>query len=249
MSEISLHTETGAITLNVVLMLLSLLLIVLGTWFHTKIIMISKREKEMTWKHDITNSTFLIFHYAHAWLFHTLTYFIPDLHIYVGKWYCYTYRILAYYGNIYTVGHSLSICTMKYILIVHWEKARNYGHDRIKNAFFWLNIIHPMINYGVHFLVYPEFIMVYDGITTSNRCLGEKEYLEEKENVTSSVKLHHICQMIKSYHNQSNIVDVAVSIGRKSLCYLQTGSVYLMAWNIIEIGLYLHIFSFARRYY
>ena len=126
MSEISIHDETGAIATNVVLMFLSLFLIVLGTWFQTKIIMISKREKEMTWKHDITNSVFLIFHYAHAWLFHTLTYFISDLHNYVGKWYCYTYRILAYYGNIYTVGHSLSICAMKYILIVHWEKARNY---------------------------------------------------------------------------------------------------------------------------
>lgn len=247
MSEISIHNETGAIATDVVLMFLSLLLIVLGTCFQAKIITISKREKEMTWKHDITNSTFLIFHYGHAWFFHTLTYFVQDLHHYVGKWYCYTYRILAYYGNIYTVGHSLSICSMKYILIVHWEKARNIGHDRIKNVFFWLNIIHPMINYAVHFLVYPEFILVYDGITQSNRCLGESEYLEEKENATSIVKLHHICQMVQSYQNQRNVIDMVVSIGRKSLCYLQTGSIYFMAWNIIEIGLYLHIFSFARR--
>ena len=82
MPKIIVHTETGVISTNVVNMFLSLLLIALGTWFHTKIIVISKREKEMTWKHDITNSAFLIFHYAHAWLFHTLSYFIPDLHNY-----------------------------------------------------------------------------------------------------------------------------------------------------------------------
>ena len=247
MSQAGSYTETLLAPTTILLLILCFLVFFIGIWFHAKIISISWREKDMTWKHDITNSLMIIFHYTHGIMMHTLTLFIPNLHHYTGNWFCYVSRVLTYYGNLYSIAHSLMICCLKYILIVKWEKASFYGKDKIINAFFFVNIFHPFVTIVLHLVVYPDFIFVYDGISHSNRCLGERESVWKQANETSNVKLHHICEMVENIDGDTNLAYVAVNFGRRILCYFQTTLIYAMAWNLIEIVLYWNIFSFARR--
>ena len=247
MSQSDSYIETLFSPSTILLLILCFLFFIIGIWLHAKIISISWREKDMTWKHDITNSLLLICHYIHGMLMHILTHFVPDLHHYTGNWFCYVSRVLTYYGNLYSIGHSLVICSLKYILIVKWEKASFYGKDKIINAFFFVNIFHPFVTIVLHLVIYPEFIFVYDGISPSNRCLGERENVSKHGNETVIVKLHHICEMVDTDDIHTNLAYAAMIVGRKMLCYLQTSLIYVMAWNIIEIALYWNIFSFARR--
>lgn len=232
---------------TILLLILCLLFFLIGIWLHYKIISISRREKDMTWKHDITNSIMITCHYAHSILMHTLTHFIPDLHHYTGNWFCYVSRVLTYYGNLCITGHSLMICSLKYILIVKWAKASLYGKEKIINAFFFVNIFHPCVTVVLHLIVYPDFIFVYDGVSHSNQCLGERDSFWKPENETFSVKLHHICEMVDNTDRDTNLAYSALITGRKIICYFQITAIYAMAWNIIEIALYWDIFSFARR--
>ena len=247
MSQSGSHIETFFSTSTIVLLILCFLCFIIGICLHAKIMSISWREKDITWKHDITNSIMLTCHYGHGILMHSMTHFFPDLHHYTGNWFCYVSRVLTYYGNLYSIGHSLIICCMKYVLIVKWEKASLYGKDKVINAFFFINIFHPVLNIVLHLVVYPEFIFVYDGISHSNRCLGESEGVWKQENGTSNVKLHHFCEMVENIDIDTNLAFAAMIKGRKILCYFQTSLIYVMAWNIIEIVLYWNIFSFARR--
>ena len=248
MAETNSNFETIVTPTTILLMLFGLLLYLFASILHTKIIIISIREKEMTWKHDITYSVLRMFQYSQSFLMHTLTYLIFDLHVYTGRWICYTARVLSYFLNLYSIGHSLMITTLKYFMIVHWEKASVIGEDRIKTAFFWLDMFNPAINIGIHLIVKPDFFLIYDGITQSNRCLGETETFWSRENETSSVKLHNVCEMIEPHHEEENhFLYSALFVGRKSLCYVHTVFIYLMAWNIFEMLLYWKIFTFARR--
>ena len=220
-------------------------LYIIGIRFHTKIIQISIREKDLTWKLDITNSVILVTHYSHSIVMHGLTYLIPNLHEQTGNWFCYTYKAFAYYGNLYTIGHSMVVSILKYIIIVQWEKVRNHGNQMVAEILFWFNFLHPVLNIVVHLFVRPDFLWIYDGISNSNRCLGESVGIVSNSSKTSNMKLHHLCNIVEPIYSYS--IEYGIFIARKSICVLQTLNIYLMAWNIIEIFLYCQIFAFARR--
>ena len=114
--------------LNIIIpTMLAIIIVFIGLYLHVKIIKISKKEKEMTWKLDITNSCILIFNCSHCLFMECITHIVPNLYKYTGEWFCYTSKIINYYGSLYTIGHSMIISILKYVLIVHWKKARSFG--------------------------------------------------------------------------------------------------------------------------
>ena len=48
----------------------------IGVYLHVKVIQVSKKEKELTWKMDISNSVILLICSIHSLFMHTLTYFV-----------------------------------------------------------------------------------------------------------------------------------------------------------------------------
>ena len=107
-----------------------------GIYLHVKIIKISKKEKEMTWKLDITNSCLLIFNCTHSNLMEHITYIVHNLYTYTGQWFCYASKVVNYYGNLYTAGHSMIVSILKYIRIVHWKQSRKLGKEKVDGIFF-----------------------------------------------------------------------------------------------------------------
>ena len=55
-----------------------------GVFIHTKIIQVSRREKEISWMLDVTNSVVFIFHFAHIIIMYEITYIVQDLYLYLG---------------------------------------------------------------------------------------------------------------------------------------------------------------------
>ena len=123
---------------------------IIGLYFHTKIIIVSRKEKEMTWKLDVTNSSLLIAHFTYKLTMHGITYIVPDLYLFTGEWFCYASKFFTYYGTLYTSTHSLIVSVMKFFLIVHWKNVRNFGKDKVKEIFFFLNFLHPLFTIALH---------------------------------------------------------------------------------------------------
>ena len=129
----------------IALMVVAVAIYFCGVYFHVKIIQASRKDKDLTWMLDITNSIMILFHFFQGIFMHTITYTIKDLYLYTGEWFCYLFKVIANYTTFYMFGHALIISLTKYTIIVHWKKAREWGNEKVAMLFFWINIIHPVI--------------------------------------------------------------------------------------------------------
>ena len=226
------HNLAGEITVA----LTGICLYIIGVYLHVKIIIASKRDKEMTWKMDITNSVMIIIMYTNAIFMHTITYMIPDLHLYTGKWFCYVEMFISCYLITYQIRHSTVIAMLKYIIVVRDDKARDFGRERIIQLFFWINLLHPTIEMALHLIVRPDFLWAYGGLQQINNCLGNTE---------NPTKLHTLCYLTQPLNQYS--FEYTVSILRQIICWLHVIIFYVLLWNLLDVFLYYKIFTYARR--
>ena len=217
-----------------------------GVYFHIKIIKVSLKDKDITWKMDITNSCMLLFHGMHDIFMHSITYLIQDLYTYTGEWFCYTSKVLVNYGNMYMFGHSLVLSIMKYILIVKWQTTREFGKEKLIKIFFWINIMHPLFRILFQLIISPDYFWEYDGYPQFDRCLGDPKDNLAPNNNKSLTKLHDLCGLIVE-PPRVNYLQYTVYICRLSCCWLNVVFIYLVVWNLIEILFYCQTFAFMRR--
>ena len=197
---------------------------------------------------DITNSIFLMIHYFNCMFMHTLTYSIPNLHEVTGKWFCYFAKCLNVIGAAHTTGHSVLISLIKYVVIVHYQgNITSTKKEKVKTIFFWINAVYPFLVFAICNMIRPDFIFIYDGVSSANRCLGKSEILSSLDNSSSIFKLHHICNIRAP--NDLVSFEYLVFIVKTSICWIHIILFYGNVWNLTEIIVYINIFRFMRRYY
>ena len=69
----------------IMLMLVAVMIYLWGVYFHVKIIQVSKKDKDLTWRLYIANSITMIIIFLQAIIMHSITYIIRDLYVYTGK--------------------------------------------------------------------------------------------------------------------------------------------------------------------
>ena len=240
-----IETDYMSIGGILVLPVIALSVYIIGIFLHAKIIKTSIKGKEMTWKLDVTNSFLLMIHYAHVLFMTSLTFFVHDVHIYTGKWFCYASKLLTYYGNFYISAHTLVVVILKYIMIVHWEMAMIVGHDKIKEIFFWTNFLHPTLMISIHFVIRPDFLFAYDAYRETDICLGDPKHNLDPARNESLTKLHNLCEFDQP--PLDNYLEFLVYVLRTSVCGIQFILFYCVLWNFLEIFFYILIFKFMRR--
>ena len=232
---------------NIIIQIITLICVYLtGVYFHVKVIKMSKKDKEMTWKLDLTNSCLVLAHHGHCVIIDTVTYIIQDLHTYTGDWFCYTSKVLNLYGNLYTGAHSLIVSLLKYILIVHWKRSRNFGQEKVKTLFFWINILYAVVMICIHLSMRPDFFAVYDGFARVDRCLGDPNNNLGTNSTRTQIKMHTICKMmVKPRHD--DYFGNTIYILRNCICWPHIVFEYLVTWNVVELVVYWRIFAFMSR--
>ena len=168
------------------------------------------------------------------------------MHTYTGNWFCYFSKMLSVIGSAHSTGHSFIISFIKYFIIVyHQSNITNVKKDKLKTIFFWINLIYPFVMFGMLNVIKPDFIFIYDGISTANRCLGKSEVLSNIKNNSSAIKLHDICNF-QEPHDSFSLVYI-IFIIRKMICWIHIIFIYANVWNLIECVIYIRIFRFMRR--
>ena len=186
----------SGVTTVVLLWIFGSLTFFIGIFLHVRIITLSKREKDLTWKLDVTNSSLSIAHFTIV--LYGITYAVEDLHIYTGEWYCYLAKELRYYGSLNVTAHSLVVSIMKYILIIHWQKVRDFGKEKVTNIFFFVNFLHPFCTAAIHLMIRSDFLWVHDPYKEIDLCLGDpNNYWGQSRNGTPA-KWHNMCMSIAS---------------------------------------------------
>ena len=218
----------------------------IGVYFHFKVIKVSFKEKDITWKLDITNSIILTVHHGYFLFMKIITFVIQDLHAYTGTWLCYLSKVAKYLGGLHISAHTLVIAILKYIMIVRWDWAMVVGQDKIKKAFFFIDFLHPILILSVLLLVRTDFLVEWDSPSEEiDRCLGDpKNNLDPARN-HSLTKLHHLCQ-IDTPSNDNNFENFGYYF-KTSICWTHFTIFYLCFSNLLEVLFYTLIFKFMRR--
>ena len=218
---------------------------VIGVFVNVKIIIVSRKDKGMTWKMDICNSIILIVHYLHIIVMHGVTLLIKDLHLYTGSWFCYVSKILIIYGNAHVTGFSFIVSILKCVMIVHWKQARHFGDERVKQIFFWITLIYPVYMLAMFHVVKLNFLEVYNTISQANRCLGESDMFPDQNPEVAERNLHHMCELEMPPDLVS--IEFVVYIVRTSICWIHVTLAYSNFYNITEAFIYYRIFYFMWR--
>ena len=234
----------------IALMVVSVVIYFWGVYFHVRIVQVSKKDKDLTWKLDIFNSIMMLFIFFQSIFMHTITYIIKDLYMYTGEWFCYLFKFIATYINFYLYGHALIISLTKYTIIVHWQTAREWGNEMVAMLYFWINIVHPVISILIWMCIRPDFFWAYDGMAHIDRCLGDPkdmwvvnfENLMENKSLT---KLHGLCQM--NSPPKEDYIQYLIHIFKACSCWLHVGYHYGAALNLLEMAVYVKIFVFMHR--
>ena len=234
----------GLIT-KVSLGVLVLCFYIIGVYLHSKIIVASKRDKEMTWKLNIINSVGISFHYAHVLILSAITYLIKDLYLYTGSWFCYLSKIITISGMALVTGHSLIIALMKYTMIVHHKKVMAFGQEKAKKIFMGINIMYPIYIQCIYHVFRHDFLFVYDGISQANRCLGTSELNASNDGNKTSIKLVDLCYFEAPSDRIS--FEFGLYVFRKGVCWFHFLVNYSNFFNIIEAFIYCLVFNFMRR--
>ena len=200
----------------------------------------------MSWQLDVIYSCVRVFVNTFAYFLYAVTYMVPNLYLLTGRWFCYASKMMLHYNNMIIAHYTLIVAILKYVVIVHWQWARGFGHDKVKKLFsFILGFCIPMVNILIYFTVRPDFLWAYDGHKQVDMCLGDpKGNWEEGTNQTQT-KLHMLCLNIEPATD--GYFDYFLSNSRKGLCWFQIIFSYLALWNLLDCAVYIKIFSEMKR--
>ena len=228
------NNDENDIALNILIEVLMMTFYSIGIVLHIKIIKVSKKDKDLTWKIDISNSILVIFCFAFVILTHFLTHWIDNLYQYTGEWLCYTLKVIIHYSMLFNGGQSAVVSIMKYFILVHDEKFM-HRKEEVKTTFFWINILHPVFYIIMHIILVPDFYIIYGGISSVNTCLGTTRLDYNK------TRWWQLCDF------DTDNVSYALFVLKSLACKTQVISIYIIQYNFLEIFFYNRIFSKMKR--
>ena len=230
---------------QIIMCIIALFVYGIGVFLNIKIIQVSRKQKQMTSKLDETNSIIFIIHYAHVMFMHGITYLVDDLYLYLGKGFCYLSKTLTVIGNSHSTQHSFVISMMKYMMIVHYQTVSDSKKSQMKTRFFVLNLLYSISPILIFSMLRPDFIIIYDGVSQANRCLGIPEVRSENGSNETAIKLHHMCNVPEPL--EPAFFSFLFNFFQKMICWMYIIFIYLNVGNILEMVIYFLIFSYMRR--
>ena len=216
----------------------------LGLHFQIQIIISSIREKGVTWRIDMCNSIVMIFFYSFRIIFEIITYFIPVLYPYTGRWFCWIALFINLFGATFIISHSLVVSAYKYVYIVHNDLVRYIGGNNVSIASMGLSLLLPAL-LTLMFVMRPT-IPTYSSIYN---CLGMEVEKSAHVNESSAVKVQRLlfCGFDDFSDTEYGLMDYFINIINMMGCFISVAIVAAIIANITEAFLYLKIFSFIKR--
>ena len=209
-----------------------------GLGIQIKIISVCWRDKDgKAWLIHMTHSISVMLYYAFYIPFFTVTNTLPNLaDQYTGEWFCYLATFITVYGFSMISFNSLLIAVMKYVFIVHSEKARLYGDTKTEKMFFIINLTLPMF-----LAVFTCITRDFDSFSALNSCFGQTEQVLAQYNTwPKNFEKFLLCNLNRqddqSYGDTFYVV-------KQVLCATKSIGLSLIITNIPEAFFYYKIFQ------
>ena len=223
--------------LAVVYFFIKATVVVLGEYVHIQILKFLKHETCIV--KDVLK-TFLylqMMYWPVKVVFETTTDFIYPLRTIIGKWYCDLAFLWLVFGMTLIVFHSFIVGLMRYTFVVHHQKTLQYGIEKIKNLFYWIAILVPLVITLWGFIARRQI----SSVTSLNKCYGNfiEAFMVEEDVLTTTKK--SFCAFETYKDNQNHVV---VSL-KKFFCIIHSAIYALMGANVVEGFFYWRMVKFS----
>ena len=228
---------SAEITANVIVQSLAFLI---GLFINFKVISVCSRNRDTkTWQIHIAHSIIVTIFFAFDLPFVTISNALPHLSVYTGEWFCNLASLIVSYGVNFIITNSLLIAAMKYIYIVHWDKAMRFGHQNIQRIFFIITITLPGF-----FAVVQTITKDVDSYKAIKSCFGMPD--EKKDSRNGAWQRLFLCNL--SYTETPNAEESSIFyILIQIVCVSRSVLAYLFCTNLPEAFFYYKIFKKMRR--
>ena len=235
--------HTNLLPSEILIAIVVVCLFVAGVYLQSKKIQVCWKEKDVTWKLEVTNSIILTLYWSLEIAVYGITYFIKNLHTITGAWFCFLLKILNSLGIAHSMGHSFVIAFLKLLVICHagTDVTRK---EKFKNLLFYLNILYGALVVGIMNVIRPDYVFVYHS-AMADRCLGGTGIISSHSNTSSAINLVELCDITAPTKQVS--FEYTLYVIRKVICLLDASFVYLNAANILEAICYCRIFIYMHR--
>ena len=211
-------------------------LFTLGLFLHHKIYHVYNVERSKTWLIHTSHAMIISIHWLVRIPFQTVTYFVPNLSSVIGSWICYFGAFITFLGYQEGMAYSLWIAIEKYVLIVHHQKVRLFGEEKLEKLFLRLSIGYPLV-----LSIIAMITANYDVRAEVKSCFGMDNHTLQSNNTTSSGSAFS-CDV--TYYSE---ISVILSYFIHFLCASRIALNCVVVTNLPEAFFYYQTFKFMKR--
>lgn len=221
-----------------------LVIFVIGVFLQIKIIKAIRQDRATAWEVDLGHSIVMMIHFSFIIFFNIITYIFPNLHLYLGKEFCYLALILRMLGVAEIVGHSLVISFYKYIFIVHHNTITRIGQERMKKILLLIYFINPITG-SLSYIFRPN-LKAFKAI--EDMCPIDTSHQEPK--IDQDQKIGTLSRLFMCGYDElewNNGYDYFSNSMLGLFCSCQTIVAMLTYTNVMEMFFYTGIFRHISR--
>ena len=211
----------------------------IGLFINIRIIYVCLIDKSSKTRNiHIIYSIFSTIFYLFDIPFLAITQYVPNLSMYTGEWLCHIASFIIIFCVHIIFMNSFWIALMKYVFIVHWDRALLWGHEKIERTLLVISLVSPLI-----FTVIIILTKDFDSYEALNSCYGIET---KKLDPVDGMKGFFLCDLTNlttnGIHDYISYVVIQAMCISKSILTLPTTT------NLSEALFYYKIFKRMKRY-
>ena len=212
---------------------------ILGLFINIKIIYVCLNDKSSkTRSIHIIYSIFSTIFYLFDIPFAAITNEVPNLSKYTGEWLCHISSFIIIFCIHIIFMNSFWVALMKYVFIVHWDRALQWGHEKIERVLLIISLVLPLI-----FTIIIILTKDFESYETLNSCYGIET---KKMDPLDGMKGYFLCDLTNL--NTKNIHDYVLYVLIQALCISRSILTLPATTNLSEALFYYKIFKRMKRY-
>ena len=211
----------------------------IGLFINVRIIYACLNEKSSKTRNiHIIYSIFSTIFYLFDIPFAAITNEVPNLSKYTGEWLCHISSFIIIFCIHIIFMNSFWVALMKYVFIVHWDRALQWGHEKIERVLLIVSLVLPLI-----FTIIIILTKDFDSYETLNSCYGIET---KKLDPVDGMKGFFLCDLTNL--NTNDIRDYILYVIIQAMCISKSILTLPATTNLSEALFYYRIFKRMKRY-
>ena len=224
---------------DIVNIIIQSLAFAIGLFINMRIIHVCLNDKSSKTRNiHIIYSIFSTIFYLFDIPFLAITNDVPNLSMYTGEWLCHIASFIIIFCIHIIFMYSFWVALMKYVFILHWDRALLWGHEKIERTLLIIVLVLSLI-----FTIIIILTKDFDSYEALNSCNGIET---KKSDPVDEMKGFFLCDLTNL--NTNDIHDYILYVIIQAMCISKSILTLPATTNLSEAFFYYKIFKCMKRY-